>query len=308
MTFYLSIISGIILLSFGGDYLVKGSSGLARKLNISPMIIGIVIIGFGTSVPEIFITTSAVMNNSPDIALGSVVGSNIANILLVFGFALLISKTDLLAKVSNGDLFAMLFVTGLLSVLLIYGSIFFPISLMMIILLPVYFYLSYRFFNKEIDTEEVIDQSNYFKIILYIFVGFFLLFLGSEIFIKGLKEFAIYFKVPEAILGLSLAAIGTSLPELAVTFASVKNKAEKVLLGNIIGSNIINVLGALGIASFIGTSIAVPSEFSETSLYYFLLSALWLYLLTRIKVNKILFGSFSLIAYFAYIFILYGFH
>ena len=135
MTFYLSIILGIILLSFGGDYLVKGSSGLARKLNISPMIIGIVIIGFGTSVPEIFITTSAVMNNSPDIALGSVVGSNIANILLVFGFALLISKTDLLAKVSNGDLFAMLFVTGLLSVLLIYGSIFFPISLMMIILL-----------------------------------------------------------------------------------------------------------------------------------------------------------------------------
>ena len=86
MTFYLSIILGIILLSFGGDYLVRGSSSLARRLNISPMIIGIVIIGFGTSVPEIFVTTSAVTNNSPDIALGSVVGSNIANILLVFGF------------------------------------------------------------------------------------------------------------------------------------------------------------------------------------------------------------------------------
>ena len=308
MLFYLSIILGIILLYFGGDFLVRGSNGLARKLKISPMIIGIVIIGFGTSVPEIFVTTSAVTNNSPDIAIGSVVGSNIANILLVFGFALLISKTDLLEKVSTGDLFTMLFVTGLLSVLLIYGSISYPIPLIMIMLLPVYFYLSYKFFNKEVDAKEVSGQINYFKIILFIFVGFFLLFLGSEIFIKGLKELAIYFKIPEAVLGLSLAAIGTSLPELAVTFASVKNKAEKVLLGNIIGSNIINVLGALGIASFIGTSLVVPREFSQTSLYYFLFSAIWLYFLTRIKVNKILFGSFSLIAYFAYIFILYGYY
>jgi len=308
MLFYLSIILGIILLYFGGDFLVRGSNGLARKLKISPMIIGIVIIGFGTSVPEIFVTTSAVTNNSPDIAIGSVVGSNIANILLVFGFALLISKTDLLEKVSTGDLFTMLFVTGLLSVLLIYGSISYPIPLIMIMLLPVYFYLSYKFFNKEVDAKEVSGQINYFKIILFIFVGFFLLFLGSEIFIKGLKELAIYFKIPEAVLGLSLAAIGTSLPELAVTFASVKNKAEKVLLGNIIGSNIINVLGALGIASFIGTSLVVPREFSQTSLYYFLFSAIWLYLLTSIKVNKILFGSFSLIAYFAYIFILYGYY
>ena len=145
MSFYISIALGILLLSFGGDYLVKGSSSLARKLNISPMIIGIVIIGFGTSVPEIFVTSNAVINNSPDIALGSVIGSNIANILLVFGFALVITKSEILKNVSLGDMTTMIAITILLSLCLLYGSIGFPLSLIMVLLLPVYFYLTYKF-------------------------------------------------------------------------------------------------------------------------------------------------------------------
>ena len=304
MFFYISIIIGIILLSFGGDYLVKGSSGLARKLNISPMIIGIVIIGFGTSVPEIFVASNAVINNSSDIALGSVVGSNIANILLVFSFGLLISKDNILKVVSMGDMFVMLAVTLLLSIFLIIGSIKTPLSFLMILLLPIYFYCSYSFFNKNIDIDEIDTNDNYLKLSISIFVGFFLLFLGSDIFIKGLKYFAAYYNIPEAVLGLTLAAIGTSLPELAVTFASVKNKAEKVLLGNILGSNIINVLGALGISSLFG-AITVPENFSFISLYYLIFSALWLYLLTRIQTKTIYLGSFGLALYVIYIVSLY---
>ena len=304
MFFYISIIIGIILLSFGGDYLVKGSSGLARKLNISPMIIGIVIIGFGTSVPEIFVASNAVINNSSDIALGSVVGSNIANILLVFSFGLLIAKDNILKVVSIGDMFVMLGVTLLLSIFLIIGSIKTPLSFLMILLLPIYFYCSYNFFNKNIEMDEIDANDNYLKLSISIFVGFFLLFLGSDIFIKGLKDFAAYYNIPEAVLGLTLAAIGTSLPELAVTFASVKNKAEKVLLGNILGSNIINVLGALGISSLFG-AIIVPENFSFISLYYLIFSALWLYLLTRIQTKKIYLGSFGLALYVIYIISLY---
>ena len=304
MFFYISIIIGIILLSFGGDYLVKGSSGLARKLNISPMIIGIVIIGFGTSVPEIFVASNAVINNSSDIALGSVVGSNIANILLVFSFGLLIAKDNILKVVSIGDMFVMLAVTLLLSIFLIIGSIKTPLSFLMILLLPIYFYCSYNFFNKNIEMDEIDANDNYLKLSISIFVGFFLLFLGSDIFIKGLKDFAAYYNIPEAVLGLTLAAIGTSLPELAVTFASVKNKAEKVLLGNILGSNIINVLGALGISSLFG-AIIVPENFSFISLYYLIFSALWLYLLTRIQTKKIYLGSFGLALYVIYIISLY---
>lgn len=304
MFFYISIIIGIILLSFGGDYLVKGSSGLARKLNISPMIIGIVIIGFGTSVPEIFVASNAVINNSSDIALGSVVGSNIANILLVFSFGLLIAKDNILKVVSIGDMFVMLGVTLLLSIFLIIGSIKTPLSFLMILLLPIYFYCSYNFFNKNIEMDEIDVNDNYLKLSVSIFVGFFLLFLGSDIFIKGLKDFAAYYNIPEAVLGLTLAAIGTSLPELAVTFASVKNKAEKVLLGNILGSNIINVLGALGISSLFG-AIIVPENFSFISLYYLIFSALWLYLLTKIQTKKIYLGSFGLALYLIYIISLY---
>ena len=304
MFFYISIIIGIILLSFGGDYLVKGSSGLARKLNISPMIIGIVIIGFGTSVPEIFVASNAVINNSSDIALGSVVGSNIANILLVFSFGLLIAKDNILKVVSIGDMFVMLAVTLLLSIFLIIGSIKTPLSFLMILLLPIYFYCSYSFFNKNIEIDEIDTSDNYLKLSISIFVGFFLLFLGSDIFIKGLKDFATYYNIPEAVLGLTLAAIGTSLPELAVTFASVKNKAEKVLLGNILGSNIINVLGALGISSLFG-AIIVPENFSFISLYYLIFSALWLYLLTKIQTKKIYLGSFGLALYLIYIISLY---
>ena len=304
MFFYISIIIGFILLSFGGDYLVKGSSGLARKLNISPMIIGIVIIGFGTSVPEIFVASNAVINNSSDIALGSVVGSNIANILLVFSFGLLIAKDNILKVVSIGDMFVMLGVTLLLSIFLIIGSIKTPLSFLMILLLPIYFYCSYNFFNKNIEMDEIDANDNYLKLSVSIFVGFFLLFLGSDIFIKGLKDFATYYNIPEAVLGLTLAAIGTSLPELAVTFASVKNKAEKVLLGNILGSNIINVLGALGISSLFG-AIIVPENFSFISLYYLFFSALWLYLLTRMQTKKIYLGSFGLALYLIYIISLY---
>ena len=304
MFFSISIIIGIILLSFGGDYLVKGSSGLARKLNISPMIIGIVIIGFGTSVPEIFVASNAVINNSSDIALGSVVGSNIANILLVFSFGLLIAKDNILKVVSIGDMFVMLAVTLLLSIFLIIGSIKTPLSFLMILLLPIYFYCSYSFFNKNIEIDEIDANDNYLKLSISIFIGFFLLFLGSDIFIKGLKDFAAYYNIPEAVLGLTLAAIGTSLPELAVTFASVKNKAEKVLLGNILGSNIINVLGALGISSLFG-AIIVPENFSFISLYYLIFSALWLYLLTRIQTKKIYLGSFGLALYLIYIISLY---
>ena len=152
--------------------------------------------------------------------------------------------------------------------------------------------------------DEIDVNDNYLKLSLSIFVGFFLLFLGSDIFIKGLKDFAVYYNIPEAVLGLTLAAIGTSLPELAVTFASVKNKAEKVLLGNILGSNIINVLGALGISSLFG-AIIVPENFSFISLYYLIFSALWLYLLTKIQTKKIYLGSFGLALYLIYIISLY---
>ena len=304
MLFYIYIFLGIALLSFGGDYLVKGSSSFAQKLKISPMIIGIVIIGFGTSVPEIFVASNAVINNAPDIALGSIIGSNIANILLVFSFALIIAKGPLLKIVSFGDMVIMFVITLLLVSILIIGSLKMPFSLLMVLLLLIYFYCSYRFFNTEMEIEEIVSNENLFKVFFKIIIGFILLFAGSELFINGLKDFANYYGIPEAVLGLSLAAIGTSLPELAVTFASVKNKAEKVLLGNIIGSNIINVLGALGISSIFGT-IVISNNFSNISIYYLIFSAILLFFMTKVKIKQKYLGFSGLSLYVIYVFFLY---
>tara|TARA_B100001758_G_C18269844_1_gene535763 strand:- start:180 stop:704 length:525 start_codon:yes stop_codon:yes gene_type:complete len=170
----------------------------------------------------------------------------------------------------------------------------------MVLLLPLYFYLSYNFFNKNIDSEEIIINENYLKLSASIIVGFILLFIGSDFFISGLKDLALYYNIPEIILGLTLAAIGTSLPELAVTFSSVRNKAEKILLGNILGSNIINVLGALGISSLFGSMI-VPDNFSLINYFYLIFSAIWLYLLTRIQLKQIYLGLFGLALYIIYI-------
>ena len=164
MLFYIYIFLGIALLSFGGDYLVKGSSSFAKKLKISPMIIGIVIIGLGTSVPEIFVASNAVINNAPDIALGSIIGSNIANILLVFSFALIIAKGPLLKIVSFGDMVIMFLITLLLVSILIIGTLKMPFSLLMVLLLLIYFYCSYRFFNTEMEIEEIVSNENLFKV------------------------------------------------------------------------------------------------------------------------------------------------
>ena len=153
---------------------------------------------------------------------------------------------------------------------------------------------------EDILCKQTIKVENYLKLSASIIVGFILLFIGSDFFISGLKDLALYYNIPEIILGLTLAAIGTSLPELAVTFSSLRNKAEKILLGNILGSNIINVLGALGISSLFGSMI-VPDNFSLINYFYLIFSAIWLYLQTRIQFKQIFLGLFGLALYIIYI-------
>lgn len=146
MTFYILIPLGIALLAFGGDFIVSSSTALAKKMNISPMIIGIAIIGFGTSIPEIFVATNAALSNSPDIAVGGIIGSNIANILLVLGFALFLSQKNVLPKISMGDLSVMAFSTLFLIYLMALGSIGGIWPALMLFFLLVYFFFIIQIF------------------------------------------------------------------------------------------------------------------------------------------------------------------
>ena len=296
---------GILLLAIGGDRLVLGSVALSNKLKVPAFITGIFIIGFGTSLPELFVTISALNKNETDIAIGAIIGSNIINILLILGLSLVLSNKKSLEKISSKDIFVMIICAFLFSYFLQIGFISNIWSIIMVVLLPIYLFVSYRFFNRE--NQFVDDSSEKGSVILNLLIGFIAIIYGSEIFIEGLIYISEVLNIPEAIIGISLAAIGTSLPELAVTIASFVRGKGSVAIGNVVGSNIFNILGVLGLSSLINGQIIFSKSFSGFDTIILILSSVWVYILLRNgSTNPKLYGSISLIGYFSYMIFLYS--
>ena len=296
---------GILLLAIGGDRLVLGSVSLSNKLKVPAFITGIFIIGFGTSLPELFVTISALNKNETDIAVGAIIGSNIINILLILGLSLVLTNKKSLESISSKDIFVMIFCAFLFSYFLQIGLINHIWSIIMIVLLPVYLFVSYKFFNS--DSHFVDDSSVKGSVILNLLIGFIAIIYGSEIFIEGLIYISEVLNIPEAIIGISLAAIGTSLPELAVTIASFIRGKGSVAIGNVVGSNIFNILGVLGLSALINGQIIFSKSFSGIDTIILILSSVWVYILLRNGSNNPrLYGSISLIAYLGYMILLYS--
>ena len=296
---------GILLLAIGGDRLVLGSVALSNKLKVPAFITGIFIIGFGTSLPELFVTISALNKNETDIAIGAIIGSNIINILLILGLSLVLSNKKSLETISSKDIFVMIICAFLFSYFLQIGFISNIWSIIMVVLLPIYLFVSYRFFNRE--NQFVDDSSEKGSVILNLLIGFIAIIYGSEIFIEGLIYISEVLNIPEAIIGISLAAIGTSLPELAVTIASFIRGKGSVAIGNVVGSNIFNILGVLGLSTLINGQIIFSKSFSGVDTIILILSSLWVYALLRNgSTNPKLYGSISLIGYFSYMIFLYS--
>ena len=296
---------GILLLAIGGDRLVLGSVALSNKLKVPAFITGIFIIGFGTSLPELFVTISALNKNETDIAIGAIIGSNIINILLILGLSLVLSNKKSLETISSKDIFVMIICAFLFSYFLQIGLINDIWSIIMVILLPIYLFVSYRFFNRE--NQFVDDSSEKGLVILNLLIGFIAIIYGSEIFIEGLIYISEVLNIPEAIIGISLAAIGTSLPELAVTIASFVRGKGSVAIGNVVGSNIFNILGVLGLSALINGQIIFSKSFSGFDTIILILSSVWVYILLRNgSTNPKLYGSISLIGYFSYMILLYS--
>jgi cation:H+ antiporter len=296
---------GILLLAIGGDRLVLGSVALSNKLKVPAFITGIFIIGFGTSLPELFVTISALNKNETDIAIGAIIGSNIINILLILGLSLVLSNKKSLETISSKDIFVMIICAFLFSYFLQIGFISNIWSIIMVVLLPIYLFVSYRFFNRE--NQFIDDSSEKGSVILNLLIGFIAIIYGSEIFIEGLIYISEVLNIPEAIIGISLAAIGTSLPELAVTIASFVRGKGSVAIGNIVGSNIFNILGVLGLSALINGQIIFSKSFSGFDTIILILSSVWVYILLRNgSTNPKLYGSISLIGYFSYMIFLYS--
>jgi cation:H+ antiporter len=256
---FIYILSGFSLLFLGGEVLLKGALDLANIFRISKFFISTVIIGFETSMPEMAVSVGSVIKNSPDIALGNVIGSNIANILLVIGISALINPILINNQSVQKDIFVMLIATIMLVALILLDSLNYFSGILFLVTLFIYLYLSFlstRKQDKEIN-QNILEYSNlsqtnsiYIALLISI-LGIFTLRVGSTLLVDGALSIARSYGISEVIIGLTLVAVGGSLPELAISIIASLKKHGDVVIGNIIGSNIFNILSILGISSII---------------------------------------------------------
>ena len=247
---------GLFLLLISGDFLVRGAIQLSNRIGISPLMVSLTIVAFGTSAPELIVAIKATLSGSPGLALGNVVGSNIANILLVLGLPTLIMglKNNIAdAKRSFGFmivasvLFIVFGMSGRFS--WIYGVVL--LSLLAFFLFDTFRQNSKKTLNSEIlESQQKISHS-WWTITLFLILGVIGLPLGADLLVTNASALAKGYGVSDAIVGLTLVAIGTSLPELATTFIAFVRKKAEVVLGNLIGSNIFNLFAIIGITSLI---------------------------------------------------------
>ncbi|WP_337865373.1 calcium/sodium antiporter [Ignavibacterium sp.] len=305
----LYLIGGLIGLFLGGEGVIRGSSSLALKVGVSPLVVGLTVVAFGTSSPELLVSLKAALMGSSSIALGNVIGSNIANIALILGLASVIRPLQVHANVIKREIPIMIGVSLLLVFFLIDGMVGFIEGLIFIILLIAYtivnIFLSLKE-NKEIEKEfeeGLKSKLNIPTAVLFIVAGLALLFFGADLFLKGAISLAKVFNVSDAIIGLTVVAVGTSLPELFTSLVATIKKESDIAVGNAVGSNIFNILSILGISA-----ILIPIKSDQISYFDFgvmLAAALILLPLSNsgFRISR-LEGILLLTGYFVYVYLL----
>ncbi|HGO5856600.1 TPA: calcium/sodium antiporter [Mannheimia haemolytica] len=255
-----AIIGGLMILVWSADRFVEGAASTARHFGMPPLLIGIVVIGFGTSAPEMLVSASSALSGSPGIALGNAYGSNITNIALILGLTAIIKPLSVNSDVLKKELPILLAVT-LLSAYLVYDAN--VTQLDAIILLAVFFvYMAWTIITAmkskndalSLDVDAELTNSAEMglgKSILWLIIGLVLLVISSQFLVWGAVEVAKFFGVSDLVIGLTIVAVGTSLPELASSIAAARKGEVDLALGNIIGSNLFNTLAVVGIAGAI---------------------------------------------------------
>ncbi len=263
---YFLVIGGFILLLSGAEIMLRGAIGIGDKLGISKLVVGMTIVAFGTSTPEFIVYLNAAIAGVDALAIGTVVGSNISNILLVTGVAALIMPITLEAGAFKRDGWILLVGTALFLILAFSSEIDRFAGLLLLFYFFSFLTYSYlrekrRFDKFEGDHEQGVEvvSQNIFKLLIYLILGFTGLVYGAEILVEGGVGIARRYGISEAAIGLTIMALGTSLPELAATVVAAIRKHSDVALGNIVGSNIFNVVGIVGVVSII-TPLNVPSR------------------------------------------------
>ncbi|MBJ2355823.1 calcium/sodium antiporter, partial [Sphaerochaeta sp. S2] len=289
----LAVIGGLIVLVLSSDRFVDGAAATARHFGMPSLLIGMVIVGFGTSAPEMVVSTLSAMQGSPGIALGNAYGSNIANIGLILGITAIISPITVSSKILKKEL-PILSLLTLLSVALLYdlNLSHFDAALILVLFALLIFWSVYQGLKdgndrlaEEID-EEVPSPLSMKRAVLYLIFGLLFLILSSRVLVWGAVEIARYFGVSDLIIGLTIVAMGTSLPELASSILAAQKGEHDIALGNVIGSNLFNTTAVVGIAGAIHPFAIDPMVVSRDMLVMSLLTLSLFVIGYRFKKNR----------------------
>lgn len=312
MTLWLYTALGLVILLLAGDTLVKGAVNLSLRLGVPALIVSLTIVAFGTSAPELLISIKAVLSNAPGIALGNVVGSNTANILLVLGLPALLATMHTSECDSRKTYVQMLVATVLFIGLAFCGTLTLLSGLILLAGLAVMLTLAFRDAlshqrNGDAEPIEGMEDADpempYWRISVYLLLGIIGLPLGANILVVNATIIALDYGVSDTVIGLTLVALGTSLPELATTTMAALRRQADVALGNVIGSNMFNLLAIMGIATLFG-DIKVDSEFLTFDLWVMLGASLLLipFVFFRQDITK-LWGGILTALYVLYLFV-----
>ena len=307
----LYLLLGILLLTAGGEALIRGALGLSQLMGVSPLLSGLVIVGFGTSMPELVVSVDASLSGLPDIAIGNVVGSNIANILLILGLCAIITPLAVSPTALNRDAVVVI-LASLLFVGLAWGTTLARTD-GLLLLMALAGYLAWAYFSERrgsasaavVHAAEASEVNSVPRSLAgstaATLLGLVLLISGSQVLLKGAIGTAQLLGVSEALIGLTLVAVGTSLPELTISVVAALRRHADVAVGNILGSNIFNILGILGVSAST-QSLQVSERIADFDQWVMLAVAglLFAFLFTGRRLNRFE-GGILLVGYCAYV-------
>ncbi|MEF3046591.1 calcium/sodium antiporter [Pseudotabrizicola sp. L79] len=294
---YILFALGLVALFAGGEYLVRGASNIARHYNLSPMVIGLTIVGFGTSAPELLVSVQAALDGQPAISIGNVLGSNIANILLILGTSAAISALMIpLAKVWR-DLGFMMLATGMIWWMLLDGTVTRLEGVVLVAGLLTFLVTAFVT-GKEDPEEGLPPPAPMLMSIAQTVGGLVVLVIGARLLVDSATTIARDFGVSEAVIGLTVVAVGTSLPELATSVVAALRKQTEIAVGNVVGSNIFNIFSILGITALI-TPIPADPRFASVDMLWVAGTSLGLVLVAVLLRGIPRIAGFGLLAAYA---------
>ena len=310
----ISLLLGFLLLFFGGELLVRGSVALALKMRISTLVVGMTVVSFATSAPELFVSLQAVLNGSNDIAFGNIIGSNIANITLVLGVTALIFRVKISEQTATLNYpFLLLSSLALGAVMYCFNGIPKEMGLLFIVLLLLFTWVLISKSRKEsmllANDEDVLledtSSDSLFKSLGFLLVGIILLKFGADYLVEGTIVIAKKLEISERVIAVTVVAIGTSVPELVTSIVAAFKKENNLAVGNLIGSNIFNILFVLGVVASVK-----EMNIADSAILYFdyvwmivitFLLGLFIYLFSKRQISRSE-GVLLLLIYLAYLY------